>query len=187
MARTSEPDRAWSPVPALGAARLVLNAPRDADRDAVTTYAGDLSVSRWLVRVPHSYTAEDADHFLTTIAPSHACFAIRETADGPLIGVVGISPVADEGADVGLLGYWLAPPYWGRGYATEAAGAAVAHAFDTLGLARLHSGYLSGNTASARILSKLGFLPTGRSVKWNAALRCESEHIDMILPAPNTP
>ncbi|WP_226579481.1 GNAT family N-acetyltransferase [Acuticoccus sediminis] len=174
----------WSPVPEIRTARLVLDAPRLTDKAAVISYAGDLSVSRWLVRVPHPYTAADADVFLGDIAPAHACFAVREAAGGPLAGIVGISPV---GADGGLLGYWFGPPFWGRGYATEAAAAVVAHAFGTLGLGRLQSGYLAGNVASCRVLEKLGFTVTGTSVKWNVALDAECEHIDMCLAAPFAP
>lgn len=182
----------------LSTARLVLDKPRLSDRDAVLAYAGDLSVSRWLVRVPHPYRVSDAQEFLTQIAPQSGCFAVREGVGGPLVGVVGVSPDRprpgpaarslqpgrpDCAPATGLLGYWFGPPFWGRGYATEAADAVVRYAFSALGMTRLNSGYLAGNEASARVLAKLGFTVTGKSRHWNQALKCNCEHIDMALDA----
>lgn len=186
----------------LTTARLVLDKPVLDDCEAVLAYAGDLSVSRWLVRVPHPYGMADAQEFVTQIAPEPGCFAVRERISGPLIGVVGVSPIkprpgvrtstADRPAPgaapapppaLGLLGYWLGPPFWGRGYTTEAATAVVRYAFAELAMTRLNSGYLAGNEASARVLGKLGFAETGRSRHWNQALKCNCEHIDMALDA----
>lgn len=174
----------WTnPVPTLTTNRLVLDAPRAQDRDALVVYAGDLSVSRWLGQVPHPYTREDADTFVTELAPALGCFAVRESADGPLLGVVGLAPVVDG---AGMLGYWLGPPHWGRGYATEAAAAVVAFGFATLRLPRIDSGYFEGNDASGRVLAKLGFRETGhRSLRDNAALQRRLSHVDMVLEPPD--
>jgi RimJ/RimL family protein N-acetyltransferase len=50
----------------------------------------------------------------------------------------------------------LGRPYWGRGLATEAAQAVVAHARPELGLRRLVSIHIAGNEASARVMVELG-------------------------------
>lgn len=76
----------------------------------------------------------------------------------------------DGGALVGFAGYWhfheppvlelgygVAEAHWGRGYATEIAGALVRYGFDTLGLAEIQASADAANTASARVLAKLGF------------------------------
>jgi RimJ/RimL family protein N-acetyltransferase len=61
------------------------------------------------------------------------------------------------------LGYWIGVPFWGRGYATEAARAAVAFGFETLRLNRIYAHYFAGNTASQRVLEKIGMRHEGRS------------------------
>lgn len=55
------------------------------------------------------------------------------------------------------LGYQLAPCYWNRGFATEAARAILAYAFDTLELDRVVAFTRTANIRSARVLKKLGF------------------------------
>lgn len=55
------------------------------------------------------------------------------------------------------LGFRLAQPYWGKGFATEAASAWVRAAFKELRLARLGAFVHPDNHASIRILEKLGF------------------------------
>ena len=63
-------------------------------------------------------------------------FAVVERASGALVGAMALKhPEISEMAGPGEaeLGYWIGVPYWGRGYATEAARAAVAYGFDELG------------------------------------------------------
>ncbi|OUJ68691.1 GNAT family N-acetyltransferase [Hymenobacter crusticola] len=55
------------------------------------------------------------------------------------------------------LGYHFARPYWGRGYATEAAQAVLQYGFDTLGLIAMYSLADGQNQASNHVLLKLGF------------------------------
>ena len=58
------------------------------------------------------------------------------------------------------MGYWIARPYWGRGYATEACVALIDIA-RALGITSLEGSHFLDNPASARVLEKLGFEPTG--------------------------
>ena len=87
--------------------------------------------------------------------------AITLASGGLLIGNCGIRRKAnnDWEADVG---YELAPEYWGRGYATEAALAVVGFGFRELGLHRISSWCITDNTASARVLEKVGMRLEGR-------------------------
>jgi [ribosomal protein S5]-alanine N-acetyltransferase len=52
--------------------------------------------------------------------------------------------------------YALARPFWGRGLATEAAGAALSFGFDRASLARIVAYAVPENTASTRVMEKLG-------------------------------
>ena len=54
------------------------------------------------------------------------------------------------------IGWRLAAPYWGRGYATEGARAALAVGFETLGLGEIVSSTVPGNLRSRRVMEKIG-------------------------------
>ena len=88
-------------------------------------------------------------------------FAITLPSDGHLIGSCGIrcKNENDWEADIG---YELAPQYWGQGFATEAAVAIVSFGFSELNLHRISSWCIAENTASARVLERLGMHPEGR-------------------------
>src|SRR5439155_19144832 len=82
-------------------------------------------------------------------------FSVEEREGGRLVGDVGVSP-ADGEPGVIKVGYTMAPEYQGRGYASEAVGALVAYAFDTLG-AEVVRAYASGlNIPSHRVAEKVG-------------------------------
>jgi len=75
------------------------------------------------------------------------------------------------------LGYWVGVPYWGNGYATEAARAVVKYGFGTLGLHRIFASHFANNPASARVLRKIGMRYEGRLrghvLKWGEFLDLE--------------
>ncbi len=55
------------------------------------------------------------------------------------------------------LGYWIAEPFWGKGIAVEACRAVLAYAFREMEPERMQARVIAGNTASSRVLEKLGF------------------------------
>lgn len=71
-----------------------------------------------------------------------------------LVGSCALVAVTRSGAE---FGYWIGRPYWGRGYATAAGRLALDFARSALGLPRLRANCLETNTASRRVLEKLGF------------------------------
>lgn len=75
-----------------------------------------------------------------------------------MIGVIDIDGIRDS---TGSLGYWLDEPYWGRGFAKEAAHAMVSFAFEELELNSLHSGHAADNHASGNVLKAVGFVHIG--------------------------
>ncbi len=66
------------------------------------------------------------------------------------------------------LGWTFARAYWGQGYATEAAAAAMEHCFRTLGHQRLISLIDPRNLASARVATRIG-MTYERMVQWHDA------------------
>lgn len=75
---------------------------------------------------------------------------------GAHVGICGLRPYQPS-RRVHELGFQLRREFWGRGLATEAARAVIAHAFGPLGAAALFAGHHPENQASRRVLTKLGF------------------------------
>jgi RimJ/RimL family protein N-acetyltransferase len=72
------------------------------------------------------------------------------------VGCAGLRPYRLE-EQIYEMGFHLLPAYWGRGLAEEAARAAAAFAFETLGAMALFAGHHPANGASRHVLTKLGF------------------------------
>lgn len=70
--------------------------------------------------------------------------------------------VEDERTRHGSLGVWVAEPYWGDGYGTEACERIVAYAFAERNLHRVTARVVQGNEGSKRIWETLGFEHEGR-------------------------
>lgn len=87
--------------------------------------------------------------------------------DSELIGFCGFVPARDGVVEIG---WRLARQYWGKGLATEAARAVLAHGFETLRVQRIIATVQSSNRASMRIIEKLNmslessFMRNGREV-----------------------
>jgi ribosomal-protein-alanine N-acetyltransferase len=168
-------------VPRLETQRLVLDAPEAADTPHLVELANDIEVARLLGRMPHPYGKEDARHFLETVARQEMVWAVRLKPVGQLAGIIGLAPGRDGAPPE--LGYWYGREHWGRGIATDAGRAVVAHALGAMGLLALHSGHFEANAASGRVLKKLGFVETGRSTRPSLLLGRDLPHIDMRLGA----
>lgn len=163
--------------------RLVLRAPTFDDAPRVVRYAGDLAVARMLARVPHPYTEAHASAFIGDVLASNAAggglglAVARRKEPGALLGFVSFAREGD-GAEIG---WWFGPPYWGKGFATEAVAAMVGLAFADPGLQVLTAGAFAGNAASLRVQEKLGFVRTGEGLRMNLARGGPAAHIDMAL------
>jgi len=151
------PARRDDDVPGLATARLVLRAPRRSDAKAIAALASDRRIAANTARIPHPYAVEDAEQFIAAVnkREGEACFAV--TLDGAPIGVCSVD-LREDGPE---MGYWLGVPYWGRGFATEAARALIDYAFGDLEHETLISGARVSNPASRRVLEKCGFQWTG--------------------------
>lgn len=140
--------------------RLLLRPGFPEDAPALAEAISDQAIVRNLAVVPWPYTMRDAEAFLASprdpVLPSMLVF---ERTDGAprLAGSCGLGRRPSGAVE---MGYWIARPLWGRGYATEACTALIAIA-RTLGLSCIEGSHFLDNPASARVLEKLGFEPTG--------------------------
>lgn len=91
--------------------------------------------------------------------PTFYCVALKP--DGPLVGKCGLARIETPAAPEELsgavqAGWTLRPDYWGKGYAREAAHAALAMAFGRFGVARVYAQTSAGNVPSWKLMEKLG-------------------------------
>jgi RimJ/RimL family protein N-acetyltransferase len=129
------------------------------DAAALRSIADDIAVARWMTAgFPHPYTLDDARWWVAKASAESPPDSLVIEVDDELAGGIGITPRAGEHGGVAEFGYWLGPPYWRRGIATEAARLLAAHAFRARGLRRLEAHVFAPNIASARVLEKCGFV-----------------------------
>lgn len=134
---------------AIQTARLHLRPPQDDDSEWIAAEIARPEVHAMLPSLPCPYGLTEARTWLNGAKSANWHYVI--VADAPL-GVVTLMSVA-WGQE---LGYWLRPSAWGKGYMTEAARAVVGAWFAS-GELELHSGHLTENKGSARVLGQLGF------------------------------
>jgi RimJ/RimL family protein N-acetyltransferase len=137
--------------------RLVLRAPRPQDAEALARLINDRRIAVNTARVPYPYSVEDAEQFIAAVNRRDGEVAFLITLDDALIGGCGVAR-SDSGPE---LGYWVGVPFWGQGFATEAARAVIDYAFGSLGHDVLEAGARVSNPASRRVLEKCGFQWTG--------------------------
>lgn len=113
-----------------------------------------------LAHVPFPYSVADAQTFLTAdraAGETDLLIFERTSAEPRLVGGIGLA----RGAGQAILGYWIVPSSWGKGFATEAGRAVIDLARETLRIGQLTAQHFVDNPASGRVLRKLGFAATG--------------------------
>jgi ribosomal-protein-alanine N-acetyltransferase len=89
-------------------------------------------------------------------------WGIFNSANNDFIGVCMLKPSESDGSSIEL-GYRLHFKYWGSGIATELAQALVFYGLNEVGLKEICAVTHPDNAASQRVLSKVGFVPSGRA------------------------
>jgi [ribosomal protein S5]-alanine N-acetyltransferase len=164
-------DQVYGQAPRLMTKHLLLRPFAMADCPAVAELCGDGAIARTTLVIPHPYQLSDAEKWIITHPQAfadgrQANWAITVRADdepgpgsGALVGAIGLFIKREHLS--AELGYWIGKPYWGRGYATEAARAVVRFGFESLGLNRIHAHHFAENPASGRVLEKIGMQREG--------------------------
>ncbi len=162
--------------------RLKLRRLRMSDAPRIARFCDDPGVGRNLAMTPLPYLEAAAEGWIMITrarAPLGRDFVFAVDLEGEgLIGAIGAHKRDDESFEVG---YWYGRPYWGRGFATEAARAFVASASS---LGTLQAGHFVDNPASGRVLSKAGFAYTGETRPLFSMARGESVGCKRMRYAP---
>jgi RimJ/RimL family protein N-acetyltransferase len=151
----------WQPEYPVDTGRLLLRPFADTDFEALHDIQSRPDVARYMYWEPRSADAvrDGLDRRLTQHALHRQGdvleLAVLRKDSGALIGDVNLVWVSERHRQ-GELGYMLHPAQHGRGYATEAARAVLRLGFAGLGLHRITGRVDARNTASARVLERLG-------------------------------
>lgn len=141
--------------------RLVIRNWQDRDRDLLYEINSDETVMKFF---PFRRTRDETDAFLERLRASidkdgfgFCALEIKET--GETIGFAGIKasklvPTLPHGTVE--IGWRLAVPYWGKGYATEAASEWLRFGFETLELDRIVSFAVRDNHRSTAVMARIG-------------------------------
>ena len=149
-------------APSIETQRLALRAYSPDDAANLSRLAGDFDVAKMTSSVPHPYPRLSAEGYIMLAEAGRALgkdmpFAI----DLPGEGLIGAAGFHAHGESEWEFGYWIGKPFWGKGFATEAARALLAWWDESMKVRCLSAGRFVDNPASGRVLEKVGFTPSG--------------------------
>ncbi|MBO4785769.1 MAG: GNAT family N-acetyltransferase [Prevotella sp.] len=170
--------------------RILLRPWQDSDAETLFKYASDPDVGPRAGWPPHKSVEESLEIIHTVFNKDTTTWAIvlketgqpmeqREQSDacidsaesrerkteGHVIGAMGYGASCDcklptrDGEPI--VGYWVAKPYWNKGYCTEALQLMLDYIRNNTSLTSLLCGHFVDNPASGRVMEKCGFVPTG--------------------------
>ena len=147
--------------------RLTLRPTEAGDAQRMAQIQSNWKVTRMLRLAPWPAT----DAAMTAWADLHAeewaagtAYRFAVLLDGVMIGMADIDDIK---GDEGEIGYWFDEPYWGQGFAREAAAALMDFAIQTVKLKRIVAGHNAENPASGAVLKRLGFHFVGDTLKFS--------------------
>src|SRR5450432_961695 len=149
--------------PTLQTARLTLRPFALIDAPAVQRLLQARVIAEMTSNIPHLYEEGMAEAWIqrnlshedgNEVSPFAITLRQDGNISGTLCGAMGLS--IDSAHQHAELGYWIGGPFWGKGYATEAATELLRYAFTDLGLNRVHASHYAKNPASGRVMQKIG-------------------------------
>ncbi|MGK5594246.1 MAG: GNAT family N-acetyltransferase [Parachlamydiaceae bacterium] len=143
----------------LTTSRLHLRNAREQDVEDIALFAGQYEVVEMMNgSIPYPYEVEEARKWVdkhvkdNSLSPAIS-WIIASSDNGQLIGSIQLRRNQKQAR----LSYWIAKPYWGKGFAAEAGRAIIDFGFKNLGLEKIEAEHFRRNPASGRVLNKLNF------------------------------
>jgi [ribosomal protein S5]-alanine N-acetyltransferase len=139
--------------------RLILRPFQSTDASNVQELAGDMEVARTTLSIPHPYPDGAAESWIGSCRKraddgEGFPFALISKESNTLIGCMSLN--IDKSHVRGELAYWVGKPFWGNGYATEAAKQLIDFGFEDLLLNKIWAAAMTRNPASSNVMKKAG-------------------------------
>lgn len=163
-----------TPIPTLETPRLILRPFRESDCEGLAAIHGRPEVARFVMPngVPQTSLREASDYITGSmghwVMRNVGKWAVEERNSGAMIGRCGYNDFPYEWPGLEL-GWTFHPDVWGRGFATEAASAALQWGFTERAFVKIIHLIDPENAASQAVAKRLGALPgelwEGRGIK----------------------
>ena len=114
-------------------------------------------------------------------------FAFALDVDGVLMGQVTLGGLAWGSLRSGYIGYWLSQEVAGRGIMPQAVAMVTDHAFGTLALHRIEINIRPENSASLRVVEKLGFRREGHRPRYLHIDGAWRDHTSFVMLSDEWP
>lgn len=144
--------------------RLILRPLEMSDVNAIYELAGHPDIAATTLNIPHPYPKHAAGEFVQHTQRAWESgdmytFAIVRKSEAGMIGCISLGiPRMQHRAE---MGYWMGVPYWGQGYTSEAAQELIDFGFRVVGLQKIYAMHFVENTASGRVMQKVGMTYEG--------------------------
>lgn len=143
--------------PVIEAPRAVLRPLRRSDAGLISLHTADERVARMTTSIPHPLPPGATEAFIARATDPKRVediWAMDGSAQGgaEVMGLISLERLDPNQAEIG---YWVAPPYWNTGHASEAVAAMVAA--NPFGSCTMFASVFQDNAASARVLVNCGF------------------------------
>lgn len=151
-------------IPNLKSKRLRLGELRASDIPKIVAYAGHPTIAEMTLNIPSPYTEKDAIFWLNMahqgFKQGHQhVFGIFLKEGDQFIGGIGLH--VNHSHDNAEVGYWVAEPFWNKGFASEAMALLLEYGFNKLKLHKIYARHLIGNPASGKVMIKNGMIKEG--------------------------
>ncbi|MBE1281842.1 MAG: GNAT family N-acetyltransferase [Rhodobacteraceae bacterium] len=149
--------------------RFILRPVRKSDEGLISHYASDERLARMTTSIPHPLPPGAVEAFITrSLAEDRTddVWAIDGTSDGgaELKGLMSLRRLDRNQSEVS---YWVAPPFWNTGLASDALQALIDA--NPLGSETMFASVFQDNAASARVLTHCGFRYLGDAENFSVA------------------
>jgi len=142
-------------LPTIQTDRLTLGPLRAVDIPRIVEYADNPNIAKMLRNLPQPYAEKDAIFWINLsnqglVNKTSYIFKVGLKENNEFIGGMGLHIKAPH--NKAEVGYWIAEPFWGKGYATEALGALLKFGFEDLELNKIYAVHFIGNPASGKVM-----------------------------------
>lgn len=154
--------------PQIETANLILGKIQVSDIPRIIEYAGNKKIANNTLNVPHPYEEKDAISWINFAnqgfeEKTHFTFSMRLKSTNEFIGGIGLN--INKQFNRAELGYWMAEPFWNKGFTTEALAAILDFGFTKLELNKIFATHLIENPASGKVMIKNGMIKEGELVE----------------------